>query len=135
MYELIDLSATHFPDQYGQALLKAGCPADRAALADPAMLAAMIEAARRCFDQGAEGLIADARLLYAAWPFQLAAIHRPVHLWQGTADTLVPYAVNKPVAEALPQCIWHEVPDAGHFVAISHARPILEHAAEDLAAA
>src|SRR3712207_3351497 len=135
MHELIDLSATRFPEQYGQALLKAGCPADQAALADPAMLATMIEAARACFHQGADGLIGDARMLYDAWPFDLTTIHRPVHLWQGTADTLVPYAVNKPVGEALPQGIWHEVPEGGHFIAISHASAILEAAAQDLAAA
>ncbi len=135
MYELIDLTATRFPKTYGRALLKAGCPADRVALADPAMLATMVDAACGCFHQGADGLIADARLLYDAWPFDLAAIHRPVHLWQGTADTLVPYAVNRPVGAALPQCVWHEVPEGGHFIAVSHARPILELAARDLAVA
>lgn len=135
MYELIDFGATFFSDQYGKALRKAGCPADRAVLADPAVLETIVEAARTCFRQGASGLIADSRMLYAAWPFELSAIHRPVHLWQGTADTFVPYAVNKPVGEAMPQCRWHEVPDGGHFIAVSHALPILQIAARDLAAA
>lgn len=135
MYDLIELTATRFPEQYGQALVKAGCPADRAALADPAMLAAMVQAARGCFEQGAQGLIADARMLYEAWPFDLKAIDRPVHLWQGSADTFVPCPINKRVGEALPQCRWHEVPEGGHFIAISHAQAILELAAADLAAA
>ena len=135
MYDLIDLTATRFPEQYGQALVKAGCPADRAALADPAILATMVEAARTCFQQGAAGLVADARLLYAAWPFDLGAIHRPVHLWQGTADTYVPAAINRPVCDAMPQGRWHEVPEGGHFIAVSHAQDILAIAAEDLEAA
>lgn len=135
MYDLIDLTTTRFPAQYGKALLAAGSPADRAALAAPGMLDAMVKAAVGCFAQGAAGLIADARMLYAAWPFDLARIARPVHLWQGTADNFVPLAVNRPVCAAMPQGVWHEVPQGGHFIAVSHAAEILGLVARDLAGA
>lgn len=133
MYELIDIAATRFPEQYKKGLLKAGCPADLDVLADADVLNTIVESGRECFRQGAEGLVADARMLYQQWPFDVVAIRRPVHLWQGTADTFVPYAVNKPLGERMPGAMWHEVADGGHFIAISHAAEILAIAAKDLA--
>jgi pimeloyl-ACP methyl ester carboxylesterase len=94
-----------------------------------------VEAGRECFRQGAEGLINDARMLYEAWPFDVTAIHRPVHLWQGTADTFVAESVNRPLGERMPGAIWHEISDGGHFIAISQGAEILSVAALDLAAA
>lgn len=134
MYDLIDIAATRFPEQYKKGLLKASCPADLAALADDDVLNAIVEAGRECFRQGADGLVADARMLYQQWPFDVTSIQRPVHLWQGSADTFVPYAVNEPLGERMPGAVWHEVADGGHFIAISHAAEILEIAANDLAA-
>lgn len=134
MYDLIDIAATRFPEQYRKGLLKASCPADLAALADEDVLDAIVESGRECFRQGADGLVADARMLYQQWPFDVTAIHRPVHLWQGTADTFVPYAVNKPLGARMPGAVWHEVADGGHFIASSHAAEILAIAAHDLAA-
>jgi len=134
MYDLIDIAATRFPEQYGKGLLKASCPADLAVLANEAVLSTMVESGRECFRQGADGLVADARLLYQEWPFDVAAVQRPVHLWQGTADTFVPYVVNEPLGARMPGAIWHEVADGGHFIAVSHAAEILAIAAGDLAA-
>jgi len=134
MYDLIDLAATRFPEQYKKALLKASCPADLAALADDDVLSAIVESGRECFRQGVDGLVTDAQMLYQQWPFDVTAIHRPVHLWQGSADTFVPYAVNKPLGERMPGAVWHEVADGGHFIASSHAAEILAVVANDLAA-
>jgi pimeloyl-ACP methyl ester carboxylesterase len=135
MYDLLDVAATRFPEQYKQGLLKAGCPADLEALADEHVLNVIVEFGRECFRQGAEGLVSDARMLYQEWPFDVTAIRRPVHLWQGSADTFVPEVVNKPLGEQMPEALWHEVADGGHFIAISHADEILAVAAQDLAGA
>jgi len=135
MYDLIDIAATRFPEQYRKGLLKASCPADLAALADDDVMDAIVEAGRECFRQGADGLVTDAQMLYQQWPFDVTAIRRPVHVWQGGADTFVPYAVNKPLGERMPGAVWHEVADGGHFIASSHAAEILTITAADLAAA
>jgi pimeloyl-ACP methyl ester carboxylesterase len=132
MYDLVDVAAVHFPQQYMRTLVKAGCPADRAVLADEQVLNAVAEASQECFRQGAHGLVGDARLLYEQWPFDVTTIRRPVHLWQGTADTLVPEAVNKPIGVQMPGAVWHEVADGGHFIAVSHAAEILAIAAKEL---
>lgn len=132
MFELIDIAATRYAEQYKKALLKASCPADLAALADDDVLSAIVESGRECFRQGVDGLVTDAQMLYQQWPFDVTTIRRPVHLWQGTADTFVPYAVNKPLGERMPGAIWHEVADGGHFIASSHAAEILAIVAKDL---
>lgn len=133
MYDLIDIAATRFPEQYKKGLLKASCPADLAVLADEGVLDIIVEAGRECFRQGADGLVADAQMLYRQWPFDVTTIRRPVHLWQGSADTFVPRAVNKPLGEEMPGTVWHEVAGGGHFIASSHAAEILAITAADLA--
>lgn len=134
MYELLGMSATHFEDSYGKAIKKSVNTADREVLADEEVLKVFLAASRECFRQGADGLVADATLLYEAWPFDMTKVTRPVHFWQGTADTLVPEVINKTVADRTPGAIWHPISGGGHFIAISHANDILALAANDLAA-
>ena len=62
-------------------------------------------------------------------------IERPVHLWQGLDDRLVPDPVNKAVADAMPGTVWHPVEGAGHFVAVGSADDILSVTATELGAA
>ncbi len=134
MYEVLGMSAKHFEDGYGKAIKKSVNDADREVLADEEVLKVFLAASRECFRQGADGLVADATLLYAAWPFDMTKVTRPVHFWQGTGDTLVPEIINKTVADKTPGAIWHPVTDGGHFIAVSHANDILALAANDLAA-
>jgi pimeloyl-ACP methyl ester carboxylesterase len=135
MYELIDLSATHFEDRYGDGIRKLVNDADRQVLADPVVYRQFLAAGRECFRHGADGLVVDATLLYRTWPFDVTRVTRPVHFWQGDGDTLVPAAINKTVAERTPGAIWHPIAGGGHFIALSHANDILALAASDLAAA
>lgn len=62
----------------------------------------------------------------------MTTIERPVHLWQGTDDRLVPAAINRTVADRMPGAVWHPVEGAGHFVAIGSADDVLAIAAEEL---
>ncbi len=133
MYELLGMSAKHFEDSYAKAIVKSVCAADREVLADDAVMKAFLAAGRECFRDGAGGLVVDATLLYEAWPFDMTAVTRPVHFWQGSADTLVPEVINRTVADKTPGAVWHPVEDGGHFIAVSHANEILTVAANDLA--
>jgi len=134
MYELLGVSATHFEDRYAAAIQKAVNTADREVLADDAVLGLFLGASRECFRQGADGLVVDATMLYDAWPFDMSGVRRPVHFWQGSADTLVPEVINKTVADRTPGAVWHPIMGGGHFIALSHAHEILALAAHDLAA-
>ena len=135
MYELLGLSATHFAQSYGKALLKAVNDVDRAVLADEEVMKLFLAASRECFRQGADGLVVDATLLYDAWPFDMTKVERPVHFWQGTGDTLVPVVINRTVAERTPGAVWHGIEGGGHFIALGNANDILALAASDLASA
>lgn len=135
VYALIGMSATPFEQSYGKALRTAVNSADREVLADEEVMKLFLAASRECFRQGAEGLVVDATLLYDAWPFDMTRVQRPVHFWQGSADTLVPEVINQTVADRTPGAIWHPITGGGHFIALSHANDILALAANDLGAA
>ena len=87
-----------------------------------------------CFAQGSEGLVRDAELLYRDWAFDVTKIERPVHIWQGTDDTLVPPPINSTIADRMPGAVWHPVEGAGHFVAVGAQDEILAIAAKELGA-
>ena len=135
MYDVLGMSAKHFEDSYGKAIKKAGNAADREVLADETVMTSFLKASRECFRHGAEGLVQDATMLYEAWPFDMRKVTRPVHFWQGDADTLVPEIIVKTVAEQTPGAVWHPVSGGGHFIAVSHADDILSLAANELATA
>nr|WP_216922319.1 alpha/beta hydrolase [Synechococcus sp. CCAP 1479/9] len=132
MYELLGLSATHFEASYLQALKKSIGVSDQEVLSDEGVRQSFLEASRECFLQGAEGLVTDATMLYEAWPFDMTAVTRPIHFWQGTDDKLVPEPINKTVADRTPGAIWHSISGGGHFIALSHANEILAQVAGDL---
>lgn len=132
MYELLGLTATRFETQYGQAICKAANDSDRRVLADDAVMKQFLAASHECFRQGADGLVADATLLYDAWPFDMTQVQRPLHFWQGSDDTLVPEVINRTVAQKTPGAVWHGIDGGGHFIAVGHADEILALAARDL---
>jgi len=133
MYELLGMTAKHFADRYARAISESVAAADRDVLADDETSTLFLAAGRECFRHGADGLVVDATMLYEAWPFDVATVTRPIHFWQGDADTLVPEVINKTVVERTPGAIWHPVDGGGHFIALSHAGEILALAANDLA--
>ena len=134
MYASIELTAEHFRASYIKALLKAVNAYDQQVIRMPGVEAAFSKASAECFAQGSEGLVHDAELLYRDWAFDVTKITRPVHLWQGTDDHLVPEPINRTLAERMPGTVWHEVPGAGHFVALGEADAILAIAAAELGA-
>ena len=134
MYKTLDITAVHFRNAYLGRLRKAVNEYDREILLRPEVEERFYEATVECFAQGADALVGEALVIYRKWPFDVAAIERPVHIWQGLDDVLVPHPINQAVAEAMPGSVWHPVEGAGHFVAIGCADEILAIAAEELGA-
>lgn len=132
LYGAIGLTAEHFRTTYLAELRKDVTGYDREQLARPGVAPAFSEASATCFAQGSEGLVRDAELLYRTWAFDVTKIERPVHVWQGSADNLVPLPINRTIADRMPGAVWHEVAGAGHFVAVGSADAILEVAAAEL---
>ncbi|OBC02439.1 hydrolase [Mycobacterium sp. 852013-50091_SCH5140682] len=134
MYAILGLEAKRFGGSLVKQIRNAVNAYDRQILLRPEIESAFAEEMAECFAQGSGGLVADAELLYRRWAFDVSRIERPVHLWQGLDDRLVPEPINKAVADRMPGAIWHPVEGAGHFVAIGCADEIFGIATRELAA-
>ncbi|MEO3757820.1 alpha/beta hydrolase [Mycobacterium sp. B14F4] len=134
MYATLGLTAEHFRKSFAKQLRKSVNDYDRAVLSRPGFEDAFAQTTAECFAHGSNGLVRDAELLYRRWAFDIGSIQRPVHMWQGTDDTLVPYAINREVADAMPGAVWHEVEGGGHFIAVGAGDDVFAVAAAELAA-
>ena len=100
-------------------------PCDRRIVARPDIRELSTRDAAEAFRQGGRGLRDDALALLAPPDFAIDTIESPAHLWYGEADTIVPVATGRTVAEALPHCQATFLPGEGHYLAIPRAREIL----------
>jgi pimeloyl-ACP methyl ester carboxylesterase len=134
MYASIGFGAKHFRGSFAKQLRASVNDYDRDVLAQPGVEDRMLDAFADCFALGSEGLVVDAELLYHGWAFDVTAIERPVHFWQGDGDTLVTPYINRTIADRMPNAVWHGVDGGGHFIAVGAADEILAVAAGDLGA-
>jgi pimeloyl-ACP methyl ester carboxylesterase len=134
MYALLGVTAKYFRATFVEQVRKVVNDYDRQILLQPDVETIFREMSAECFAQGSDGLVGDSELLYRRWAFDVRAIERRVHLWQGTDDRLVPAGINKTVADRMPGAVWHPVEGAGHFVAVGSADELLAVAAEELGA-
>jgi pimeloyl-ACP methyl ester carboxylesterase len=132
MYAALGITAEHFRGTFAKQVRKAVNDYDRQVLLQPDFETAFYDSCAECFAQGSDGLIRDAELLYRSWAFDVRKIERPVHMWQGLDDLLVPDPINKQVADQMPGAVWHPVEGAGHFVAVGSADEVFGIAAEEL---
>jgi pimeloyl-ACP methyl ester carboxylesterase len=134
MYWTLAFTAKRFRDGFVKQIRNSLNDYDQKLLLQPEVAAAFGDACAECFAHGSSGLVRDAELLYRRWAFDVSTIERPVHMWQGLDDKLVPDPINKAVADAMPGAVWHPVEGAGHFVAIGSGDDIFAIAAEELGA-
>lgn len=134
MYAALGLTAKRFPSSFVKQVRGTLNDYDQQLLLRPDVGKAFGETCAECFAHGSDGLVRDAELLYRRWAFDVAAIERPVHIWQGLDDKLVPDPINRAVADAMPGSVWHPVDGAGHFIAVGEGDDILAVAAEELRA-
>jgi pimeloyl-ACP methyl ester carboxylesterase len=132
MYAALGLSAKRFGTSFVNQIRKSLSDYDRQLLSRPEIATGFGDSCAECFAYGSEGLVRDAQLLYRRWAFDIRTIERPVHLWQGLDDKLVPDPINRAVADAMPGTVWHPVEGAGHFVAIGAGDEIFRIAAEEM---
>jgi pimeloyl-ACP methyl ester carboxylesterase len=132
MYASLGFTAKHFRESFVKQIRNTVSDYDREILLRPPVATGFGDACAECFAQGSEGLVRDAELLYRRWAFDVKTIERPVHLWQGLDDKLVPDLINKEVADAMPGAVWHPVDSGGHFIAIGAGAEIFAIAASEL---
>ncbi len=134
MYAALGLTAKRFRTSFVKQIRHNVSDYDRQLLLKPEIGQGFADSCAECFAHGSEGLVRDAELLYRRWAFDVKQIERPVHMWQGLDDRLVPDPINKAVADAMPGAVWHPVEGAGHFVAVGAGNEIFAIAAKELGA-
>jgi pimeloyl-ACP methyl ester carboxylesterase len=134
MYAALGITAKHFRESFVKQVRNGVNDYDRQILLRPGIGTAFGDSCAECFAHGSDGLVRDAELLYRSWAFDVTKIERPVHMWQGLDDRLVPDPINKTVADRMPGAVWHPVEGAGHFVAVGAGDNIFRITAEELGA-
>ena len=114
------------PDRVMRFAMSAMAGPDRDILADAWTRTCLIRSAEDAFSQGASGLAAELRLMSRAWGFEASEIPVPTFLWHGEADTVVPAAFGRWLAERIPDCRARFIPRAGHFWIAANGAEVLE---------
>jgi pimeloyl-ACP methyl ester carboxylesterase len=70
---------------------------------------------RKSVSNGIAGWRDDDLAFVRPWGFELADIDRPVAVWQGDQDRMVPFAHGEWLADQLPTAHRHLLPDHGHL--------------------
>jgi pimeloyl-ACP methyl ester carboxylesterase len=60
-------------------------------------------------------VVDDLEVCRRPWGFEPGEVRVPVNLWHGLRDRLVPVRHALRLADALPACVTHLEPRAGHF--------------------
>jgi pimeloyl-ACP methyl ester carboxylesterase len=101
-------------------------PADRVILDRPEVAECLIAGMKEAFRQGGPGPADDVLLLARPWSFRPEEIRVPVLLWHGEADAVVPVAMGRYLAAAIPNCRAEFIPGAGHYLVFDRIGPFLD---------
>ena len=77
------------------------------------------------FRQGAKGPAREAYLIANDWGFNPRAIKRPVHIWYGDNDKIVPGEAFEDFKRIFPKAKTEIYPGEGHFAVLKHMREVL----------
>lgn len=92
--------------------------------ARPWLQQAFLRSLREVYRQGVRGVAHDMAVCARPWGFRLEDIRLPVDVWQGEADTNVPPAMGRYLAQAVPNARAHFFPGEGHFMFVNHVHEI-----------
>jgi pimeloyl-ACP methyl ester carboxylesterase len=101
-------------------------PADQPTLRRPEVAAALSTGLREAFRQGGQGVADELLLLMQPWTVRLDQIRVPVRLWHGDADAMVPVAMGRYFAQAIPTCRAEFVAGGGHYMVFERIGAFLE---------
>ena len=79
-------------------------------------LESLVEHVREAYRQGYFAHYLDTYLVSRPWGIDYQRIKCPISMWHGESDTLMPIHPAKSFAEMLPNCKYHFIEGAGHFL-------------------
>jgi pimeloyl-ACP methyl ester carboxylesterase len=102
--------------QMASALMAAPRGEDRALAADPQFMEQLALSLRHSLLTQRAAYRQEILLYVADWSAELARVHQPVTIWQGSDDDWTPPAMARALAEALPACTdVRMLPGCSHF--------------------
>jgi pimeloyl-ACP methyl ester carboxylesterase len=115
-FKVARLADLALPGVY-MAVAEAEMPAsDRVLLNDKQISELFVRNQQEALAQGVEGAIQDLEVQWNAWPFALAEIQVPVHIYQGQKDTFVPAEFARHMAREIPDATLDIMPESGHLL-------------------
>jgi pimeloyl-ACP methyl ester carboxylesterase len=114
------------PDHILARVLALAPPEDQATLRRPEVAAALSAGLREAFRYGGQGVADELLLLMRSWTVRLQEIRVPVRLWHGECDGVVPVAMGRYFAEAIPNCQAEFIPGGGHYLVFDRIGALLE---------
>jgi pimeloyl-ACP methyl ester carboxylesterase len=107
---------------------------DRAALADDADRQTFVESMTYGFANGWRGYFDDNVAMIGPWGFDVSSIDKPVHLFYGDADLMVPPTHGAWLTGNIPRVVVHHRPNEGHVSIVSEHFDELAEVLTDLSA-
>lgn len=107
---------------------------DRESLADDGARATFVESMTYGFANGWRGYFDDNVAMIEAWGFDVSDIDKPVHLFYGDADLMVPPTHGAWLTSQIPTAVAHHRPSEGHLSIISEHFDELAEVLTDLSA-
>lgn len=99
---------------------------DRDLFSDPGYRALVVASSAEALRQGGRGVAWELTLIARPWDFGLRDVHMPVSLWQGMADQILPAAMARHLAAALPACSARYLEGEGHLsLVVRHIGAVL----------
>jgi len=113
-------------DRYLTFMMSGMVSPDRDLFADPAYRSLVVTSTAEALRQGGRGAAWELTLIARPWDFRPQDVQMPVTLWQGLADQILPAAMARRLAAALPACDARYLPGEGHLsLVVRHVGEVL----------
>ncbi|MBN1155554.1 alpha/beta hydrolase [candidate division KSB1 bacterium] len=76
------------------------------------------------FRQGSDGVVNELTTLLRPWGFNVSEIKLPIHIWHGTADSIVPFHLFHYMTRNVHSVIPHVIDNGGHFFVVDYSPEI-----------
>jgi pimeloyl-ACP methyl ester carboxylesterase len=113
-------------DRYLKFMMAGMVSPDRELFADPGYRALVLASTAEALRQGGRGPAWELTLIARRWDFRLRDVGMPISLWQGLADQILPVAMARRLAAALPACKPRYLKGEGHLsLVVRHIGEVL----------
>ncbi|MBN9659769.1 MAG: alpha/beta hydrolase [Acidobacteria bacterium] len=121
----LDRQRMHDPRGFELERARGEVPADANALGSGDMVDMLMADRAEAFRQGTGGLVHDMFLMSRDWGVEYQSIRAPVRIWHGDQDRIASIRNSEYLAQVIPGAEFIPVRNAGHYVALTQAEPII----------